>query len=461
MASKGAAPRLRTARAPKRADKSPHNFMERLPCEILIKILSSLDASALFSISHVSKLFYQLANDNALWNKIYTAEFGKNGKCRHRCMDKLLLKMTSVELRDCAAGHWKWLFFTTVGVCELNKWKRNLGLIRQYTGLPSRTEWALRNLHVTWELTVSDKSGQENTLELSRSQFCETSAYMCWGGGDCLPNYQHISTLQLHGVRRINLICPGLKSPGWRSLMAKLDMQTLTESAEVIGQDQLVELKLLHPGVVIGTWRDQSSIAFIMFTLHFHKLLERSIQGSSVCPYLELMAKPPSDDADPEYGLHGYQLHIVLHNTVCSLMSGSFSELFCLRSQISDAHIELTAISRTNLSQHTPLTGSITLPWRCEVLKSAVENCCIMSVTLLDEFRKPFWCVSSPVFMEPGNAAVSYDYDGEHFLIHYRDSDGRVKIELAWVKEQEQYVVIGLVVYVSVSKVNEHFGRDY
>lgn len=44
--------------------------------------------------------------------------------------------------------------------------------------------------------------------------------------------------------------------------------------------------------------------------------------------------KPPFDDIDPEYGLHGYQLHIVLHGTVCNIMSQSFSKLFCQRSKL-------------------------------------------------------------------------------------------------------------------------------
>lgn len=89
------------------------------------------------------------------------------------------------------------------------------------------------------------------------------------------------------------------------------------------------------------------------------------------------------------------------------------------------------------------------------------QNCCIMSLTLLDEFKKPFWCVSSPVSMELEKTPFSYDYDGEHFLIHYLDSDGQVKMKLVWMKEQKQFFLISLVVYVSVCKVNKHFSRDY
>ncbi|XP_008276725.1 F-box only protein 15 [Stegastes partitus] len=459
-APKAAVSRLRGIRTSKRADKSlpasTRNFMERLPSEILIKILSYLDASALFSISHVNKLFHQLANDNALWKKIYIAELGKKKKREPKCIDELLLRM-----EDGAAGYWKWLYFKTVAARDMNKWKRHLGHISRYTGLPSQTEQVLRNLDITWELTVTDKSGHESTLELSRSQFFETSVTLCWSAGCYLPSYQQISTLQLHGVRRIALNCPGLKKPGWRSLMAKLDMQALTKSAQVIGQDRLVQLQLLQPGIIIGVWRDQSSVAFIMFTLHFHKLVERSTQGSSVCPFVEPVVKPPFDDIDPECGLHGYQLHIVLHNTVCKLMSGSFSQLFCRRTQISDGLIQLTAISSTNLSQHTRLSCSTTLCWQCEALQGAVENCCIMSLTLLDEFKKPFTCVTSPVAMTLEKTPVSYDYDGEHYLIHHQDSDSQVKMELVRLKDQQHFVLVSLVVYLSVYSVNKHFGRDY
>lgn len=89
------------------------------------------------------------------------------------------------------------------------------------------------------------------------------------------------------------------------------------------------------------------------------------------------------------------------------------------------------------------------------------QNCCIMSLTLLDEFKKPFWCVGSPVSMEPEERPVSYDYDGEHFLIHYQDSDGQVTMKVVWMKEQKQCVLISLVVCLTVGKVNKHFGRDY
>ncbi|KAM8823627.1 F-box only protein 15 isoform 2-T2 [Spinachia spinachia] len=457
--------KMRPARTWKRADKwsraSTVNSVERLPSEILMKILSYLDAAALFSMSHINKLFYQLANNDALWNKIYTAGLIKRKKREPICADEPLLKTAATEVQDRAAGYWRRRHFTSVAAYEMNKWKSNLRPISLHTGMPSQTERVLSNLHVSWELTVSDQSGRQCTLEPSRSQFCETCVTLWWSGGGGLPNYGQISTLQLHGVRRIALNCPGLKKPGWRCLMAKLDMEALAESAQVIGQDRLVELRLLQPGIIVGVWRDSSSVAFVMVTLHFHRLLERSSQGSSVCPYVEPIFRSPFDDIDPEYGLHGYQLHVALYNSACTIMSRSFPQIFCRRTQISDGLIQLPAISSTIISQHTRLSSRINLPWSCEALQGTVKNCCIMSLTLLDEFKTPFWCVGSPVSMEREKTPVSYDYDGKHFLIHYCDSDGQLKMKLVWMKEQKQLFVISLVAYVSVCKVNRHFNRNY
>lgn len=96
------------------------------------------------------------------------------------------------------------------------------------------------------------------------------------------------------------------------------------------------------------------------------------------------------------------------------------------------------------MSQHQPLSGSIWLPWKSEELEDLVENCCIMTLTLLDEFQKPFWCISAPitVFMVKSE---SFNYSGNDFLMVYRSSEGRVKMKLIWLKEQQQFFLISLM----------------
>ncbi|XP_023270604.1 F-box only protein 15-like [Seriola lalandi dorsalis] len=446
----------------KKTVKTPplkENLVERLPSEILIKILSYLDVSSLFCISHVNKLFHQLADDDVMWHKIYMSEFGSQ-MWKPRAADGGAMKEgpVEVEVGDRSVGHWKKMYFRTAAGQEMNKWRRELRDISPYTGLPRQTEWVLRNLNVSWELTVCDRLGQESTLEQSRAYFFESSVIVRWSGGN-FPNYHHISSIQLHGVRKETLKSPTVRKPEWRSLILKLDMKT--QSSRFIGKDRLIKLLSLSPGVIIGVWRGQSIVAFIMVSLHFHKLVEKSLLGSPVCPYSEPVDRPPVYNLDPEFGLHDYTLHFVLHNTGTEIMSGHFRQISCRAVQIQRGLVELKVIDRTNLSQHRSLSGNVKLPWKSEALEGSVENCCIMTVTLLDEFQKPFWCVSSPICITMVKTSLSFDYSGEHFLMTYQNSDGQVKMKLVWLKEQKQFFLISLTVYVSIFKVNKHFSTNY
>lgn len=84
-----------------------------------------------------------------------------------------------------------------------------------------------------------------------------------------------------------------------------------------------------------------------------------------------------------------------------------------------------------------------------------------MTLTLLDVFQKPFWCVSSPVSITMAKRPLSYDYSGEPYLMGYYSPDGQVKMQLVWLKEEKQFFLISLTLYISVSKVNLHFSREY
>ncbi|XP_061661887.1 F-box only protein 15 isoform X2 [Syngnathoides biaculeatus] len=429
----------KSQRADKHSRASLQNFTERLPYEIQNKILSYLDAGALLCISQVSKIFNQLANDEALWRNLCKRLFKK--KPMHMVGE--MLEITTLEGHDQHSRDWKLRYFKTLDAGIRRKWKTHIGVVNRHTGLPSRTLQMLRNL--TWELTVVDKSKNETTYDLSQLQFFESSAVLCWNGS-LWPDFHQISTIQLHGVRRVALNCPGLKAPGWRSLMDVVDMESVTKSMQDYGWDEMVELKLLKPDIVMGLWKERRSVAFVIFTLHFYRLLERSTQGSSLRPYVEPMVKAPFDDIDPDYGLHGYQLNIALHST---------------EYQICNGHIRLTAINDTCFSQHTPLSGSVTLPWKCEELQGKVKDRCIMTLTLLDEFIKPFWCVSSPVAMMHLEMPCSLFYSAEQFLIQYRDSEGQVLMKFVWAEQQKQFFLINLVVYVTICKVNKYFRKEY
>lgn len=423
-----------------------------------MKILSYLDASSLFCMIRVSKLFHQIASDDIIWHKIYTSEFGSQ-TWKPKLADDAAPKVNFVEPRDLLAGHWKRMYLTSVAGKEMYKWRNEMKDISPVTGIPKQMERVLRNLNLIWELTVSEKLGYVNVLKQSQVFFLKSSMIVSWSGS-CLPKYYHIRSLQLHAVRREVQWSLKAKKCGWHSLISKVDL--ITQRCPFIGTDGLIKMMHVPPGFIVGIWRMDNSVAFIMVSLHFHNLLERSLLGFPACPYTEPFDRLQVDTSDPELGLCDYTLNLALHDTSTEIMSGHFQQLSCHKGRIrygSDM-VKLKVIDKTNLSQHRPLSGNIELPWGSEELEGSVENCCIMTLTLLDVFQKPFWCVSSPICITAAKEKLSYGESDEHFLMRYRDPEGQVKMGLVWWKEQKQFFIISLNVYIPVSKVNKRFGTD-
>lgn len=90
------------------------------------------------------------------------------------------------------------------------------------------------------------------------------------------------------------------------------------------------------------------------------------------------------------------------------------------------------------------------------------QNCCVLTLTLLDDFQRPFWCVSSPVCIRmAGRGSHLSVYSGEHFRLEHCDSEGKVEMRLVWLTEEKQFFLIALSVYIPLAKVNQHFGTKY
>uniref|UniRef100_A0A3Q2FEQ8 F-box only protein 15-like n=1 Tax=Cyprinodon variegatus TaxID=28743 RepID=A0A3Q2FEQ8_CYPVA len=237
----------------------------RLPYEILIKILSYLDPPSLFCVGHVSRLFNRLSNDDFLWHRIYMSKFNKR-MWKPKSADTHAVTDNRAEpMEDGSISRWKKLYFNLMTGQEMKKWMKLLREISPSTGLPWQTVSVLRNLNVSWELTLCSHNGKEHRLEQSKGHFFESSMILCWSLGICLKFYQ-ISSIRLHGIR--------------------MEPQGSSESRN----------------------------------LHFHKLVEKSLLGSKawwvtssltrfcslICSlfYLKLNYRKPSSD----YGGHEFQM---------------------------------------------------------------------------------------------------------------------------------------------------------
>lgn len=83
----------------------------------------------------------------------------------------------------------------------------------------------------------------------------------------------------------------------------------------------------------------------------------------------------------------------------------------------------------------------------------------MMTLTVLDEGQDPFWCVSSPVKLQPKYRLLDLDYEGEQLVLLFQDAEGKVKMTLVWMEELQQYILVQLNVTFPAAKVNKHVGR--
>ncbi|XP_026112428.1 F-box only protein 15 [Carassius auratus] len=440
----------------KRRAKTCENFLERMPLEIILRILSYLDTGSLFCISFVNKHFHELSNSNAMWYQFYIRECIKKKKVSQE--DQMMHALGMMGVQERPKGYWRNTFFKEIAGLNLNKWRTKLRRIDPFSGLPRHTEEVIRSLCITWEITVTDGRGRRSTFQQSHASFSSTAVFVFWGTVSW-PPFNQLTSLELHGVLRVPLNCPASYRPGWKSVMSKVKLQR--EHSELCVSDKIVKMLYVGQGITLGFWKDQWGIAFVMVNLHNHRLVERSLHAS-ISPCTAAGVSALFDDVDPEYGLHGYTAYIELHNTVRVIMSGRFSQLFCRRDQISDGYLPLEVISENNRSPNIHLVGDVSLPWRTEALHGTIRGCCMLSLTVWDEAKQPFWCVSAPVVMtEASQDTVSNDLDGGSFSILYQVSEGRVEMRLKEMERKEQYFVVNLVIYIAVAKVNKHFGRDY
>ncbi|KAJ7338633.1 hypothetical protein JRQ81_012535 [Phrynocephalus forsythii] len=437
---------------------------DSIPSEMLLKIFSYLDAQSLLCAGCVNKHFYHLSCDNSLWFKIYTSAFlPKRKKWRAESVEKATVPLSPLESQERELGYWKKEYIlkniaaVTADIIQLLK------PINTYTGLPLKTKEAIKISGLRWVIILKDKNGKEHVMDQSDISLNETSVTVSWYNVKW-PCLETLSTLQLCGVTPV-LLNKGkvyLKNGPWRrSLISEYDLGNLTEKAEKIGYDALVQLYRFDQGLVVGLWKN-NGISFIMASLHYHRLIERSTLGTSTAKHPEDQDKAILDDVDPEYGMHGYQLHIDLHSSGNTYMCSTFRHLFCRKDYIRNGYLRFTVISYKNSAQHLPLAGNIGLSWRVDAFEGSVQNCFIMDATLLDDSQKPFWCVSTPVnLILSDKPSVLYQYLGPSYLLKHVDSTGKIHMELVWMKETSEYYVVNLVFYLSTQKVNSWFGTNY
>ncbi|XP_039092338.1 F-box only protein 15 isoform X1 [Hyaena hyaena] len=433
-----------------------------MPSEVLLKIFSYLDAVTLLCTGCVNRRFYHLANDNFLWIRIYSAAFSpKRSNWRVNSAEETTGSVNVPPAKDKEAGYWKKEYITKQRARVRAALAQVLKPVNPYTGLPVKTKEALRVSGLGWVIILKEKNGKEYIMEHIDLSINDSSVTITWYGKNW-PRLATLSTLDLCGVTPAFMErskTPCQSGPRWHSLIAKYNLSNLTEST-TIGGDRLIRIFCLHPGLLVGLWKREEELAFVTANLHFHQLVEKSTLGSATVPY-ELPPHTPLLDDSPEYGLHGYQLHIDMHSSGVFYLCGTFRNLCTKKGYVEDGYVKIVVISFKNNTEHLPLIGKVGLSWRTDIFNGCIKTCSIMDITLLDEYGKPFWCFSSPVCLRPLGPLDGPNFLGQTYYVDYADTEGKVHMELVWIKETEEYFIVSLALYLRVAKINQWFGTAH
>lgn len=82
------------------------------------------------------------------------------------------------------------------------------------------------------------------------------------------------------------------------------------------------------------------------------------------------------------------------------------------------------------------------------------QDCCVMTVSVLNEAQTPVWCISSCAALSPKHShVVCKTYDGEQFVLWYGDTDGKLKMTLVWMQDLQMYFLIGLHIWIHAKRV--------
>ncbi|XP_056377427.1 F-box only protein 15 isoform X2 [Hyla sarda] len=455
---------IRPTPLPKKTCLSQATYIESAPCEILLKIFSYLDPISLMSVGSVNKRFYELSKDNVLWYKIYISRWKVNHRWKYDSVNSLEKRLSDTAISDPDPAYWKKSYIRELIRTREKKLAQILKSVKSSSGMPAYMERAVKVSGLVWNLTFLDTNGVETVIGQTDTYFRDSSLTVTWKSY-IWPEFHTLTKIQLHGVTPVltdKCLKPIKNGLQRLSLIAEYDLKDKQVPGRYIGQDIHVKIIHLHPGLIVGLWKKGSEIAFVMGTLHYHQLLEKSFLGSAGSPYTFPVHVPILDDIDPEYGLHGYQLHIDMYSECRTYLCKTFRGMFCRKEYIKNGYLRMTAIGFMQNRMHTAVAGTVGFFWETLTISGSIKNCFLMDVTVSDESQTPYWCFSAPVKLhEIESSETLFDYMGQSFELNYTDDMGKVHAELMWMKEAEEFYVINLVVYLNTEKVNSYFGTNY
>ena len=215
-----------------------------------------------------------------------------------------------------------------------------------------------------------------------------------------------------------------------------------------------MDVYLTPNSVILATWKDTDDIAFIAKCLHNHNLIRKCFLSTPHKVYSQSHSVV-SDDVDPKYGLHGYDVHIHLHTFGLSLWDQKFSCVYS-KDSTKDDYIEFELAQK-----NCQYLKYFQLRWQTEVFKGVIEKTLLVDMTMTDCNKGIFWSWSSPLVGKKFTSEFASIENGQldNYKLEYSDNIGCLQICISSGKAENK--LNSFYLYLKKEAINTWFGKQH
>ncbi|KAF6033889.1 FBXO15 [Bugula neritina] len=336
-------------------------LVERLSDEILILLFSYLDAGDLLVAARVCRRWLCVSNDNMLWQSMY-----------RRCLLKTKAgKDIGIPL-DTPTLFWKKKCIEKSVEFRNSRAQANLNSIDPFTTLPKQISGNLQQLGVKFTLAFYNGRGTHHYITHNDCFYHRMAVSARWHSLGNLPDVSRLHSLKLLALNPVFYDQKGIackNSPCQRSLLEEIPFSwSKLTSVDPIGSDSMVDLYLIHPGVVMAAWKNGGGMAFISANFHYNKLIDRCLCGTFNTRHVG----SAGDSLSSIHGFFDYNATVELRNQRQTIWSQQFRNIHAINQPGGARYLD--AINESDLYSHPPLEKPIQFLWISGPIKNKTEK---------------------------------------------------------------------------------------
>eukprot|EP00048_Salpingoeca_helianthica_P005718 m.90903 g.90903 ORF g.90903 m.90903 type:complete len:615 (+) comp13712_c0_seq1:39-1883(+) len=436
-----------------------------LPDELLHKIAQCMRVPDLLACAATCRILQRVCHQSAIWAEVSTRQWGTALTTPRLVLDRLLRERRRAVLAKCRRDPFTSITTSPQAITDMLKTRFTLCLHASgdTPSLFDRSRWlAADSVRMTGGVLLATWANVD-CAQLS-SLHVRVAASSLVGP---FPPGALATDLSTTRSRALLSITPFAKFPSPSSPPVALSSKgpaarAATAEPVLCVADVTIAVYKCGP-FIVGLWVKDSSVAFMHYMASLHGLVDTLLRGQSARPPPPFALVAKQDDIDPVYGLHDYQVTLLLSGPREDVYSEQFkrvrAEARDIETIAGQTFIRFAVV--THGAHHGWRGPAPALPWTAGGLGGIIKNATLLSVTVVDEHDDIFWTFSSATAFTSSADGADYEFSGEHLSCTTGDGAGHVRLRLEVSSEREYCSVVSFELLLSTAAIRARFGRDY